>query len=821
MRPDPLNTNLSIPVDNIGVVPDIFHEARNLYLGGHLEEALKALNTLFSPEENQTGTSPQLNTSLREATLLKAWCLIELKRHRHCSHWLETARQLGHLQAEDPAAVVLELNLQLFAENYEYVQNSAEQLLKNTSGQVDLNLAELRLLLGASLRWQGFLNQAIAHLEFANSAFLVLNEPGRQAVATNFLGWTHLSMGHLSEGRRWFEKSLQINTGLGAGLRMAQNFQNLSIVAYKQGHYDLAIELLEKELDLVVDSPDMTCRARIAWGNVQRLRGDFPAARRALMEAYTLAPENGLAREEGLALEFLGDVFRDEGNPAEGRRYYQRGLAVARALAPRGDLVMELMRREGECLDLEGKHEEAHHVLNDALALCREVGDRFESAVTHRCLGVNSANLGRWKASGDHLRSAIKTLQDLSARHETMIAEYHLASILARQIDTGNAGAASSRLLDEAWQCALTAQQLNQDLGISFLSNSIQDMISGLARRRLVQGDPSVRPISFSARMTPASRVIAVSSAMQQVLRTCDGFARYDTPVLITGEQGTGKELLAHRIHETGPRGNRPLVKVNCTTTADDVLARELFGQTRPGKGGLADVPGLVAQAEGGTLLLSDVADLPRSIQGKLMDLLKDGTYRPLGDSRQRQANVRIIATSTMDLKDAVASGRLRPDLHFKLSLMTVPVPALRDRPEDVVPLLDHFLTRLEGSTLSTRSLFDFQALESVACHHWPGNVAELESVAQRAWLNRDLGQSVRLRRVEGKAGTSLEFLLPDGASHTGSATVDKQPIGGMTWSSLNILINRAGGNKSHVARNLGISRVTLYRWLDRLQPEE
>ena len=821
MRPDRQKNIQATKPSLIGVVPNDFHEARCLHLEGRLDEALTLLNTLLCPKDNLEITSTDQNRCMREAALLKAWCLIELKRHGLCSHWLETARQLGHISADDPSAAVLELNLQLFAENYELVQNTAERILKESTGQVDLDNAELRLLLGAALRWQGFLNEAVPHVEFADSAFLVLNEPGRQAVAANFLGWTHLSMGHLNEGRRWFEKSLQINTGLGADLRMAQNYQNLSIVSYKQGHYNLALQLLEKELALVTDSPDMTCRARIAWGNVQRLRGDFPAARRALMEAYTLAPQNGLAREEALSLEFLGDVFRDEGNPAEGRRYYQRGLAVARALAPRGDLVMELMRREGECLDLEGRHEEAHHVLNDALALCREVGDRYESAVTRRCLGVNSANLGRWKAAGDHLRSAAKTLQDLSARHEYMIAEHFLATILSRQIDTGNAGAASSRLLNEAWQSALTAQQLNQDLDISFLSNEIQDMISGLARRRLVQGDPTIRPVSFSTRMAPASRVIAVSAGMQQVLRTCDGFARYDTPVLITGEQGTGKELLAHRIHETGPRGNRPLVKVNCTTTADDVLARELFGQTRPGKGGLADVPGLVAQAEGGTLLLSDVTDLPRSIQGKLMDLLQDGTYRPLGDSRQRRANVRIIATSNIDLKVAVASGRLRPDLHFKLSLMMVPVPALRERPEDVVPLLDHFLTRLEGSTLSTRSLFDFRALEAVACHHWPGNVAELESVAQRAWLNRDLGQSVRLRRIEGKAGAALEFLLPETGANTGSATLDKQPVGGMTWSSLNTLINRAGGNKSHVARNLGISRVTLYRWLDRLQPGE
>ncbi len=819
MRPDRLKQNSPLETGPQGFVPEAFHDAQILHGEGQSEKALALLNTLFRPGDLQQAMGRQNNQSLRDAALLKAWCLIELKRQRECSHWLETARQLGHFSQKDVTATILELNLQLFSENYELVQQSASQMLARMENAINRDQAELHLLLGAALRWQGFLSESIPHLEFADSTFLVLGESGRQAVAANFLGWTHLSMGHLNEGRRWFEKSLQINTGLGAVLRMAQNYQNLSIVSYKQGAYQKALDLLEKEMELVKDSPDMTCRANIAWGNVQRLRGNFPAARRALMEAYTLAPENGLAREEALALEFLGDVFRDEGNPAEARRYYQRGLAVARSLAPRGDLVMELMRREGECLDLEGRHEEAHHVLNDALALCREVGDRFEKAVTRRCLGVNAANLGRWKNSVDHLNSAITTLKDLAASHETMIASYRLAVVLARQIDTGNAGASSSRLLEESWNHALASQQLHKELDISFMGPEIDDLISSLARRRLVQGDPSIRPVSFSTRMAPTSRVIAVSSAMQQVLKSCDGYSRYDTPVLISGEAGTGKELLAHRIHEIGPRCNRPLVKVNCTTTADDVLARELFGQTRPGKGGLADVPGLVAQAEGGTLLLSDVADLPRSIQGKLMDLLQDGNYRPLGDSRPRKANVRIIATSSVDLKDAVASGQLRPDLQFKLSLMKVPVPPLRERTEDIMPLLDHFLTRLEGSTLSARSLFDFQAMEALACHHWAGNVAELESVAQRGWLNRDMGQSLRLRRIESKAGAALEFMLPTRSPESSSATVEKHPIGGMTWNSLNTLINRAGGNKSHVARSLGISRVTLYRWLDRLQP--
>lgn len=820
MRPDRI-PDRSIPTTGPeGLVPEAYHKARHLHLAGKSEEALQCLEEIFGPDgRNPVDADGQV--SLRDAALLKGWCLIELKRHKLCKQWLEAARRSGHVQADDPAVLILELNIQIFEEHYEIVQDMALSLLAEApQGTPDLNTAELRLLLGASLRWQGRLSEAVGHLEFACSAFLILGEPGREAVAANFLGWTHLSMGKLGEGRRWFEKSLQINTGLGAGLRMAQNCQNLSIVAYKQGRYGAALEFLERELNLSEVTPDMVCRARIAEGNIRRLTGDFLGARPSLMEGYSLATENGLAREESLALEFLGDVLRDEGNPAEARRYYQRGMSVARSLAPRGDVVMELLRRDGECLDLEGRHEEALHVLNNALELCKEVGDRYETAVTHRCLGMNAANLGRWKAAEDHLQGAIDGLRELSARHELMITHHAMARLLQRRVDSGNAGGAGGRLLEQAWRSALAAQQLNQELGVDFLTLEIQETVADLARRRVDRRQDGENRPAFSLRDASSTRVIAVSGAMQQVLRTCDGYARYDTPVLITGEDGTGKELLAHRLHEAGPRSGSPFIKVVCTPTAEEVLAREIFGQARSAKGGLEDVPGLVAQAEGGTMLLSGVDNLPRSLQARLVELLHYGTYRRIGDSRERKADVRIVATCNSDLKEAVAAGRFRPDLHFKLSLMKACVPPLRERTEDVLPLMDHFLTRHQGSTLTARALFDFQALDDLVQHHWPGNVAELESIAQRAWLNRDLGQALQLRRLKGKNGSfELEFFFPDRPKTPSGAKVEQNPAGGMTWSSLNNLIDRAGGNKSHVARNLGISRVTLYRWLDRLDP--
>ncbi len=775
-----------------------YHEARLHYRQGQIDLALTELEPILA------------NGAQREAALLKAWCLVEQKNPATVREWLATARDQGHLSDNDLTARIITLNTELYDEDFVAIQAAAEELLVFCPDPADLNHAELRLILGATLRWQGQLSEAMSHVEFACSAFTILDEPSRCAVAANFLGWTCLSMGRLNESRRWFEKSLGINTRLQAKLRMAQNYQNLAIVCYKQGDYGLSIELLEKELLLVDHQPDMTCRALIALGNVLRLQGKYFKARSALLDAYTLADQGKMRREEALALEFLGDVFRDEGHPAAARDYYGRGLTVARELAPRGDLVMELTRRRGECLDREGCHEEAEPVLHEALEMCRVVGDRYETAVTHRCLGVNAGHLGRWKLARKQLEKALEGLQGLNARYETMIASYELSLFMTKQIDNGNVTGRTSTVLELAWQHGLRAQQLNQELESPVLSREVTGHLAGLARRRLTGGQNVAVKDNFCTRQAPSSRVIAVSRAMQQTLRRCDGFARYDTPVLICGETGTGKELLAHRIHENSPRGARPFIRICCTATAVDLLAREIFGQT---KTSTTTEPGLVAQAEGGTLFLGGIDELPRELQGKMLRLIQQGVYRPEGGGCERQANVRVIATTEGDLARMADQQRFRQDLYFRLRLMSVNVPPLRERTEDIVPLTDHFLSRLEGSTLTARGLLDFKALELLSSHQWLGNADELEAVAQQAWLQRDLGRPLALASVRTPNGARLEF--QDVAAANG---LQAHPSG-MTHSALTLLIKRTGGNKARAARNLGVSRVTLYRWLRQLDP--
>lgn len=478
--------------------------ARELYLQGRYDEALERLQDLLD-DQRSTVHAPE---SLCGAALLRAWCLIEHKDHDGALTWLDTAVAHKMLSADDLNVRILRWNVDLFHERYATVESEVVEVLARVADRPTLEHAELRLLLGAAQRWLGRLQDALAHVEYACSAFTVLAEPGRCAVATNFLGWTCVSLGRFEEARRWFEKALALNGGLGARLRVAQNYQNLAIVCYKQGDYAAAVELLEQEIAAVGDRHDMLSRARIALGNVRRLQGRYAEARTELNRAWRHAVDVDLNREQALALEFLGDVQRDAGLPVEARAYYARSMEIACRLAPRGDLVMELRRREGECLDLEGRHEEALAVLDDAQTLCAEVGDEYEAAVTRRCRAVNAAHLGRWNRALELADGAVADCERLHARHERMIAAYTAARLRLRRLDGDAAVGAVRRrsLLDEAWSHALVAHRLDTDLEGTPLREDVAAAVSELARRRLPNGPPPRRRGASSRRAGPRPR---------------------------------------------------------------------------------------------------------------------------------------------------------------------------------------------------------------------------------------------------------------------------------------------------------------------------
>ena len=228
------------------------------------------------------------------------------------------------------------------------------------------------------------------------------------------------------------------------------------------------------------------------------------------------------------------------------------------------------------------------------------------------------------------------------------------------------------------------------------------------------------------------------SEEMARVVELVRTVAPHRMAVLLQGETGTGKEMLAQTLHELSDRANASFVIQDCGALPENLLESELFGHVKGAfTGATADHPGLFRLADGGTVFLDEIENTTASLQAKLLRVLETGSVRPVGSTQVRQVDVRVVAASNRDLRTEVAAGRLRPDLFYRLSTFIIDVPALRHRPDDILPLARHFLERA-NLTLGGRAVgFSPEAEAALQAHRWPGNVRELRNVVERRSSSR------------------------------------------------------------------------------------
>lgn len=227
---------------------------------------------------------------------------------------------------------------------------------------------------------------------------------------------------------------------------------------------------------------------------------------------------------------------------------------------------------------------------------------------------------------------------------------------------------------------------------------------------------------------------IGVDPSMQRAVFMARQVAPTDATVLLLGESGTGKTELAKQIHFWSSRSSRPLGVISCPSLSAELLESELFGHVRGAfTGATRDSPGRIAACDGGTLLLDEIGELPLSIQPKLLRFLQDREYEPVGDNKTRKADVRLIAATNLDLDQAVETGTFRRDLHYRLNVIQIEVPALRDRPEDIVPLADNFLSFFGAKHRRKFIGFSPEAQAAMRKYPWPGNIRELKNAVERA----------------------------------------------------------------------------------------
>ncbi len=287
--------------------------------------------------------------------------------------------------------------------------------------------------------------------------------------------------------------------------------------------------------------------------------------------------------------------------------------------------------------------------------------------------------------------------------------------------------------------------------------------------------------------------------------------------MIVTGETGVGKELVARAIHARGARRARPFVAVNTSAIPEDLLESELFGHVRGGfTGAVQSRKGLLTEADGGTLLLDEIGDMPIGLQAKLLRVLQFGEVRPVGGDRIHQVDVRVIAATHRDLPSLIREGRFRQDLYFRLNVLPVSVPALRDRPEDIPALVTHLLREAcQRAPHSPVRSIGPEGLRTLAQAPWPGNVRELASVIERAVV---FGADVAagLQSPSGVPSPpsvpAVEIVAPTLPWSFGEPG-PRRPLRNLSRQYTDWVLAQTGGNKERAAEILGIDLSTLYRW--------
>ncbi|MFO0903125.1 MAG: sigma-54 dependent transcriptional regulator [Pirellulales bacterium] len=325
-------------------------------------------------------------------------------------------------------------------------------------------------------------------------------------------------------------------------------------------------------------------------------------------------------------------------------------------------------------------------------------------------------------------------------------------------------------------------------------------------RRRLTKENLQLRQLL--QRSQPGSELVGESAVMQEVYRLIDRAGPSERAILIQGESGTGKELVARALHQRSLRADKPMVVINCAALPETLLESELFGHEKGAfTGALSTKPGLFEVADGGTLFIDEIGEMPGSLQAKLLRVLEDGSMRRIGSIKERKVNVRLLAATNRNLSAEVAAGRFREDLYYRINVMSLELPPLRSRLGDIPLLVRHFL--------GTAWEIDEDAVHQLERYAWPGNVRQLINALERAKIMaddhrihaHDLPREVQTNEA---GGVSLDQTISDDLASIERGKVVE-------------VLRRMHGNKTRAAKALGIDRRKLYRLVEKynIQPNE
>ena len=348
-----------------------------------------------------------------------------------------------------------------------------------------------------------------------------------------------------------------------------------------------------------------------------------------------------------------------------------------------------------------------------------------------------------------------------------------------------------------------------------FVSKPVDlEILRNLVTKAIKLGQPLDRSSSSQEGASEPVLLLGQSAAMEQVRKLIGKLSRSQAPVYISGESGTGKELAARLIHQQGPRGDHPFVAVNCGAIPQELMESELFGHKKGSfTGATSDKEGLFQSANGGTLFLDEIADLPLQMQVKLLRAIQEKRIRPIGSQQEIPVDVRIISATHKQLADMVKGGEFRQDLFYRINVIELPLPPLRERQEDIPLLAEHFLTQLARQTDTPKSKLSATALKRLRNYPFPGNIRELENILERAVT---LSDDATLQ--------AADLNLPRSSQSPNPETEAAQPLGdrmeAVERRAIIQALEETRWNRTAAAKKLGMSLRSLRYRLEKLDIE-
>lgn len=644
--------------------------------------------------------------------------------------------------------------------NYDIKSELQQALTYYKSTREDRQFAKAKYLFGRVLIKTGDYFEAREVLHEANATYKRCDCLSEQALICNRLAYLCLQLGEIQGAINYLNRSITIYKELGDVKNRSAVFDNFSSIYIALGRFSDALELYRQNpLKLQELSPRNKAHYLIRYAFLRAVKGDADAGLQTISQALPLVAE--FPYERALYFEFLGWIYLLAENYQDAKSSLLEGLKVALEIARQGTMVCQIKRRLADAhLGLENENS-AHTYAEEALEIARKANERNEVAGCYRVFALIEAGRGNAPKAKEWFREAFNLFSTINAAYEIAHTRY-----LAARTGLYENGERQALLY-------LAREYFETEQITPFVTRVATELNSMPIAP--VGGEPAGRP----------PRIVTVNMEMRRLLSLSEHVAPSEMSILLMGATGTGKDLLARYIHHQSGRRGR-FVSVNAAAIPDSMVESELFGHR---KGAFTnadrDKVGLIEVADGGTLYLNEIADASPELQAKLLDVVESRCVRRLGETRERPVAFRLIAASNHDLEAMIVSGRFRIDLYHRLSEVPLILPPLRDRLEDIGPLLEHFLGMAGVS--ARRGDRDLTRLVKILCRReWPGNVRQFETEVKRLAL---------------LSGGSLTRMATLASRH---APTERD--------QLRQLLEECSWNRREVARRLGVSDTTIRR---------